>query len=279
MLGGCRYGRRLRTVSLTAILLTSAVAAMADDTNAADAFTDSPISTDRPTASASPGLVPRRTLQFEAGYTFSRLEANGERSDSQQAPNLLTRYGINERVEARLYVTGWTFERASSGSEDGFNNVILGAKIALAEERGGRPQMGLLVGVSLPAGSGEFTSDYAIPEVLFLAAHSLTRRIGLTYNLGPTFVRSKDDNGTRTDVNLNYAVALSGATGGPISLFGEFYGAFILEGDRLDRHSFQTGATVLLTQNFQIDFRLGAGLVDNEPDWLVGAGLAFRLPI
>ena len=82
--------------------------------------------------------------------------------------------------------------------------------------------MGLLVGVSLPTGSSEFTSDYAIPEVLFLAAHTLTRRVGLTYNLGPTILRSKNDNGTRTDVNLNYAVALSGVTGGPISLFGEF---------------------------------------------------------
>jgi len=35
---------------------------------------------------------------------------------------------------------------------------------------------------------------------------------------------------------------------------------------------------VLLTQNFQIDLRVGMGMVDNEPDWLVGAGLAFRLP-
>lgn len=92
-------------------------------------------------------------------------------------------------------------------------------------------------------------------------------------------MRSKNDHGTRTDVDLNYAVALSGATSRPISLFGEFYGAFILAGDRSDRHSFQTGATVLLTQNFQIDFRVGLGLVDNEPDWLAGAGLAFRLPI
>jgi len=251
---------------------------MADDATKAGESTESHIATDRPTDSASPGLVPWRTLQFETGYKFTRFGGDGEQSDSHTAPDLLVRYGINKRVEARLFVTGWTFQDASTGDHDGFNDVSLGAKIALAEEKGRRPQMGLLVDVSLPVGHSEFTSDYVIPKVLFLAAHGLTDRVGLTYNIGPSLVTSKEDGGSRTDVDLHYAVALNGATGGPVTFFGEVYGAFAFRGDRLDRHVLQTGATVLLHRSFQIDFRIGLGLVDNEPDWLAGAGLAFRLP-
>ena len=46
--------------------------------------------------------------------------------------------------------------------------------------------MGLLVDASLPVDHSSFTSDQAIPKVLFLAAHSLSPRVGLTYNLGPS---------------------------------------------------------------------------------------------
>ena len=81
-----------------------------------------------------------------------------------------------------------------------------------------------------------------------------------------------------SNVDLNYAVALSGSVGGPFSLFGEFYGALASGSGRPDRHNFQAGTTILLSNLFQIDIRGGVGLVDNEPDWLVGAGLAFRVP-
>jgi hypothetical protein len=64
----------------------------------------------------------------------------------------------------------------------------------------------------------------------------------------------------------------------PISLFGELYGAVTFGSNRLSRHSVQAGTTILLNRLFQIDLRGGLGLVDNDPDWLVGAGFAFRVP-
>jgi len=66
--------------------------------------------------------------------------------------------------------------------------------------------------------------------------------------------------------------------GGGLSLFGEFYGAFAFGANGLNRHSIQAGTTILLSPRFQIDIRGGVGLVENVPDWLVGAGLAFRVP-
>ena len=62
---------------------------------------------------------------------------------------------------------------------------------------GKRPQMSLLADLSLPVGGTAFTNDYVIPKVLFLATSSLTDRLGLTYNFGPSFVTRKKENETR----------------------------------------------------------------------------------
>jgi hypothetical protein len=148
----------------------------------------------------------------------------------------------------------------------------------LADESGARPQMALLVGASLPVGHSDFTSEYVIPEVLFLGANSLSDRLGLTYNVGPSFVTEKSSGGSDTNIDLNYAVALSGSVGGGFSLFGEIYGDFAFGTNRSDSHGFQAGTTILLSPLFQLDIRAGIGQSENENGWLVGAGLAFRVP-
>jgi len=168
--------------------------------------------------------------------------------------------------------------RSADGTTTGFSDITLGTKIALADESGARPQMALLVSASLPVGHSDLTSKYVIPEILFLGANSLSDRLGLTYNVGPSFVTEKTDGGSNTYIDLNYAVALSGSVGGPFSLFGEFYGVFAIGRSQLDRHGFQAGTTILLSPLFQIDFRAGIGQSENENGWLVGAGLAFRVP-
>jgi hypothetical protein len=267
--------RLARLLFAALVAMAGAVAAGAQEEEAA---APGPIVTDRPTDSASPALVPRRTLQIEAGYKFTRTDDGSGRTDTHEVPDLLARFGITERVEARLTATGWTFRDATSGDEDGFNDVSLGAKFALGEGSGRRPRTSLLGDVSLPVGQAAFTDDYVIPKVLFLAEHGLTGGAGLIWNLGPSFVSRKMDDRRRTDVVLNYAIALSGAVGGPWSLFGEVYGNFDFGSDSSDSHTVQTGTTVLLGRTFQLDFRVGCGLVSGVPDWLAGAGLAFRLP-
>jgi hypothetical protein len=272
-----RRGWALVALAFTVVLLISPRPAGCQSPEE-EARAAGPIVTDRPTDSAAPVVVPRRTFQLEFGYKWSRLDDDSGRADSHVLPDLLARYGISRRVEARLVAPGWSFQSSDMDLPNGFNDISLGAKFALAEERGLRPQMALLVDLSLPVGDDEFTNDEVIPKVLFLGANTLTDRLGLTYNVGPSVVTSAIDCESESNVDLNYAVALSGSTGGPVSLFGEFFGAFVSGSDRSNRHNFQTGTTVLLSPLVQIDFRGGVGLVDNEPDWFVGAGFAFRIP-
>ncbi|MGB5814663.1 MAG: transporter [Thermoanaerobaculia bacterium] len=270
--------RALFALGLSGFLVATPPMVSAQTNETTDTPPPGPIVTDRPTDSASPLLVPRHTFQLEAGYKFSRTGSDSGTIDAQVLPDLLARFGINKKVEARLVAAGWTFESGADDTETGFNDISLGAKIALADERDRRPQMALLVDVSLPVGHSDHTNEYVIPKVLFLGSNSLSDRIGLTYNVGPSFVTVDSNGGSDTNADLSYAVALSGSTGGPFSLFGELYGAFAFGSNRPSRHNFQAGTTILLNRRFQIDIRGGLGLVDNEPDWLVGAGLAFRIP-
>lgn len=270
--------RALFTLALAGLLAAIPPATSAQATEPREAPAPEPIVTDRPTDSASPLLVPPRTFQLEAGYKFSRIEDDSATTDVQVLPDLLARYGINRKVEARLVAAGWTIQSGADNKATGFSDISLGAKFHLADERSRRPQMGLLVDVSLPVGHSDHTNNYVIPKILLLGSTSLSGGLGLTYNIGPSFVTSNSNGESDTTVDLNYAAALSGSVGGPFSLFGELYGAWAFGSDRLSRHNFQAGTTILLSRLFQIDIRGGVGLVDNEPDWLVGAGLAFRVP-
>ena len=121
-------------IVIAVLLITFAATPLTADESASPSSGGS-IATDRPTDSASPTLVPWRTLQFELGYKFSRHDTRAGRVDTQELPDLLTRYGITERFEARLTASGWTFRNTDTGRQDGFTDVSLGAKFALADER------------------------------------------------------------------------------------------------------------------------------------------------
>lgn len=57
-----------------------------------------------------------------------------------------------------------------------------------------------------------------------------------------------------------------------------FLGANNLSGRLALTYNIGPSFITALTRLFQIDIRGGLGLVDNEPNWLAGAGLAFRVP-
>ena len=240
-----------------------------------------PIVTDRPSESAGPSVVSRFALQIEAGYKFSRFDQGEKRTDTQQLPDLLLRFGAFERIEARLTMTGFSFKNEGSPEarrkEDGFNDVSIGAKWALVNEQGRRPAVSLLGDLNLPVGDAEFTDDFVNPKLLVLFSSTLDR-LSLTYNVGPSFIRLEKEGRERTVVDLPYTLMLSGPVADGAGWFAELFGAFALSDARMDRHSAQAGATYVVGPSFQLDVRAGLGLIENVPDWLVGAGIGVRLP-
>ena len=143
--------------------------------------TPGPISTDRPSASAAPGVVPRLALQFELGYEIARTESQEVSVDTRSFPGLLARFGVLETLEARLTMNGWSFTDAATGDESGFKDMGLGAKWAIAPGNGAWRQTSLLAEFTLPVGEPGFTGDFSNPRFLGLFTNQLNERLSLTY--------------------------------------------------------------------------------------------------
>ena len=80
---------RLLSALLGAALCANTAVLSAQPPEEAATTGPGPIVTDRPTDSASPELVPRRTFQLELGYKFTRLDTDGGRTDTHSAPPIV----------------------------------------------------------------------------------------------------------------------------------------------------------------------------------------------
>jgi hypothetical protein len=255
------------------VLATALSVARAADVPASAVF----LYTDRPTDSVSPLVVPKGSFQFETGYKYSRFDTDQGGVEEQTFPDFLFRYGLGERFEARLFASGWTATEVGGESTTGFSDITVGTKIELTKPRGRMSVASLLVDVSLPTGSASETSDYVIPKVLFVGGYELSDRYSLTYNIGPSLVTFKEAGTRETRWDLSYALAFAALARSNINLFAELYGA-VKEGSVPETRNLQVGTTIRVAPKFQLDFRVGTGLVSASPEWFAGAGLAFRLP-
>lgn len=240
-----------------------------------------PIVTDRPTQSVATFTLAPKVFEIEGGYRFSRTDdatAVGSETELHELPDALFRFGLWQGIEARVTVSGWDFETASQGEGEqprtnGFNDISVGGKFAVVEAEDWRPALSILADVSLPVGSEGFTNDHVNPKLLAILSNTLWRGWALTVNFGPSIVRENDE----TAVDLEYTASLGGALSSRWGFFAEFYGAFGVGTTRLDQHSFQAGITTLLSNDFQLDARVGLGFVDNVPGWITGFGFGWRL--
>ena len=112
--------------------------------------------TDRPDATESPNIVPRGAIQVETGGYYSRFKDQDLKHETHGYNTTLFRYGLLENFEIRL---GWNLEdrkithknsRLQEDISSGFSPLLLGMKIALIDEKGIIPQIGLLGHLSLP---------------------------------------------------------------------------------------------------------------------------------
>ena len=143
------------------------------------------IDTDRPDQTESAVLVPKKWVQFEMGFS---VQTTNSLENEFQHPTLLSKYGINKRIELRLITTVQTntyFNVVDKVKQTGLAPVEVGAKIALWEEHKFLPKTSLIFHVGIPRlASKNFQADHLAPNFRFTMQHSITKRIGLGYNVG-----------------------------------------------------------------------------------------------
>jgi hypothetical protein len=232
---------------------------------------DEPLVTDRPDFTESPVSVQPGRVQLEGGYTHE--EAGDVTTDG--APELLLRIGLTDALELRLAANSYTRVAAPGGDASGLEDPFVGIKLEAA--RGSEtpsflePAMALLVGSSLPVGSTDIGEDDAVPEVLLALDWTLPEPLGIASNIGLSY---ESEDGEQF-LQGSFSTALGVGLGASWGLFFEYY-AFVPEGSERDvQHFLDTGATRLLSNDFQLDVRVGTE-VGGETDYFAGVGLAYR---
>jgi len=264
-----------RAVLLVALSLSTATLAQPDDP--ADPPPDpradliqpveapAPLVTDRPDFTESTSAVATGRVQLESGLTFT----SGD-DDTLEAPEALLRIGLADRLELRLEAP--SYARSDPG-DDGFGDSSLGFKLELADQRGARPALALIGSVGLPTGESDLAADPLQPGAILAASWDLPHELALGLNAGAT---SADDGAGDNFSEYSASAALGFPIAGDLSGFVEYYGLYRSGGGGGPEHVADGGLTYLITPDVQLDVRVGVGLNDRAPDWLVGAGLSIR---
>lgn len=259
---------RKNTIGIICVALISVVGL------AATGSAEEPLVTDRPDFTESSSTVGSGILQLESGVSFINL-SNGTKVIT--VGEILTRWGVAEKLELRFQLPTYSWERGGGSDLTGFLSSGIGLKYELAQGRGqgfiGGMEAALIASTTVPTGTADFASSRWQPAALLAASWELGANVGIGSNLG--FGRPADDESRYT--TLWASVALGVGLTETTSVFFELYGFNREEARGPNTATFQTGLAHLFNPDLQADVRVARRLTDRGVDFLVGAGISWRL--
>ena len=259
----------MKKIVIAGLVLVSCYIGYAQETTTPELITD------RPDATESPNVVPLKHLQVESGGFYTTFTDDNDFQTEFIGATTLLRYGLLERLELRL---GWDFiENQNSFDGNDFDNVfsgftplLAGVKVAVAEEKGLLPEIGLIGHIFLPFSAGQdFRPETTAVDFRFAFAHTLNSRSSLSYNLGAQLGGGSDE--LAYIYTLSYGLSLTGKLGAYAEVYGDF------PEDSSANHLWDAGLTYLITSNVQLDATLGTSFTEGQ-DLLLSGGITFRIP-
>ena len=262
--------KAIKKILFTVALLTGLYA------SAQESNTSSPeMITDRPDATESPNVVPKKTIQVETGGFYTSFEENDVKQEVLGYNTTLLRVGLLDNLELRL---GWNFEEVQTtlgGAKldrvaSGFSPLLAGMKVQIAEENGWMPTLGLLGHLYLPFTAGsDFKPETTGVDFRFAFGHTLSEKSSIAYNLGAAW--GSDSPEAAYVYTFSYAYSLTDRVG----LYAELYGD-APENSKAN-HLWDAGITYAIQNNIQLDATVGSSITDGQ-DLLISGGISFRLP-
>ena len=217
---------------------------------------------DRPDFTEASRTVGRGRVQIETGYTFTRDRRGGVTSRFSSFPEALFRIGMfadwfEFRFSQNFASTSFTGPGGERFTVSGAEDLYLGVKVWLVEQRGIFPEVAVQMQGTVPTGINEFTSNQVLP---FVASRAVDEE-GHTYlELAMSFTFGFDLTEKLGAYTEWYVIAPSGAVQPGLTA----------------QHYFNGGFTYKVTPDFQLDIRAGVGLSRQADDFFTGAGLVYR---
>ncbi len=231
---------------------------------------------DRPHLPEASSTVGLGRVVLESGYTFSQKDSSFQ---SHSYPETLLRIGMfAEWLEFRIAQNFLTQRSAPAQlSETGAQDLTLGVKLALTEQKGCLPAMALIPQTTVPSGSKGLSANEVLPGFnLDLGWEDDAKRFGLEALLA---VNGAVDDARHTFVLVDHGLTLSYNATKKLEAFIEwdaFYAAGAVGPKTGPQHYIVGGCVYFFTNNFEMDLRAGVGLNEHANDFLVGPGFAVR---
>ena len=238
------------------------------------------IVTDRPDVTESSATVGRGRIQVEMGYTYTSDKEGNVHLRGHSFPEVLLRVGaFADWCELRL---GWNYgvERLNedglqtrfSGSDD----LYVGVKLALVEQKECLPEVALVLQATLPTGAEAFSANRILPGFNLLYGWDITDFLSCS---GSTSLNAARDGLSHSYTELLQAFTVGYSLSDRLGAYTEWF-ALIPHG-HLDpatatQQYFNGGFTFLVNNDVQLDVRAGVGLNRAADDFFLGSGLAFR---
>ncbi len=222
-----------------------------------------PIETDRPDFTESSATIPRGRFQLEAGYTLQSSHAG---RTGHSLPETLLRIGLTSGIELRVAQSAVVRDGRSA-----LEDISLGTKLGLAEQRGARPQLAVLFASTVPTGGDGTSAEIALPSASLLAGWE----IGERWSLGSSAIAGR---GEGDHLELAGSVVAGYALNDAWRGYAEWFTIQPVQGGAGVRgESYLNGGLAhLLSPVLQLDARAGVGVGGAADRFFAGLGLSVR---
>jgi hypothetical protein len=224
------------------------------------------IVTDRPDVTESSIVVPKGSLQFENGMTWT----NDHGQTALDLSETLVRFGVSDRTELRIVVPNYLDGLTGRASASGFGDVAVGIKQQLGPLQEGF-DLSVIAAVSLPTGAERISSHGFDPFIKFPWSRNL--RAGWSIG-GMQSIFAYIEAGGR---NLTWEPTfyIEKAITKPWDAFVEYAVDFAQRGG--SKQIAHAGTAYRIASRQQVDFHFGFGLSHSAPSWFFAAGYSFRI--
>lgn len=182
------------------------------------------------------------------------------------------RYGLTSRVELRAAQSFVHLSQPAGfgGSFTAREDLYLGIKFGLGAQKGSRPELALMVQSTFPTGDDR-VSESTYPGAALLAGWELSPSWSL--GLG---VQANAVGGDAWEIAPS--AALGRALSSKLKAYAELFSfvPVLSESGAHTPHYVNGGLSLLLSNDAQLDARVGAGLNDSADRYFIGFGFSIR---